>query len=194
MRGDRPGFTFFKPLTTLVILFGAAFLVQPGGGTYRALVVIALAASLAGDVLLVLPAERFAAGLGAFLLAHLVYVAAFSLGTPFTARQLPALVPWILVCGGATAFVRRGLGRYRAAVVCYTAAIAATGWRAAVRGQSLVVPRASFVLALAGATLFVVSDVVLAIRRFRSAFRGAHELELAAYWAAQLLIALSIRA
>lgn len=166
---------------------------QPGGQPYRGLVVLALAASLAGDVLLVLPGDRFAAGLGAFLLAHVVYIAAFTLGVPFAPPQLVALVPWILVCGGATAFAWRGLGRHRAAVACYTAVIAAMGWRAAMRGQSLAVPRASFLLALAGASLFVVSDVVLAIRRFRFAFRGAHELELAAYWAAQLLIALSIR-
>jgi uncharacterized membrane protein YhhN len=166
--------------------------VQPGGQPYRGLVVLALALSLVGDVLLALPADHLLAGLGAFLLAHVTYVAAFSLGSPLEVRQLPWLAPWLLVGGGVLAYTWRGLGRRRAAVVCYVAVICVMAWRAAMRGRAAV-PPVGAVLALIGAGLFVASDAILAIRRFRRPFRGAHGLELAAYWAAQLMIALSIR-
>jgi uncharacterized membrane protein YhhN len=193
-RGDRPGFLLFKPLTTLIILVGAAWLVQPGGQPYRGLVVLALALSLLGDVLLALPTDRLVAGLAAFLLAHVAYVAAFGVGSPFATRQLPWLAPWVFVVGGATAYAWRGLGTRRVPVLCYATVICVMGWRAAIRGEAAAVPRTSFLLALLGACLFVASDVILAMRRFRRPFRAAHELELSAYWAAQLLIALSVRA
>ena len=193
-RGDRPGFAFFKPLTTFIVLLGAAWLVQPGGQPYRSFIVLALALSLSGDLLLVLPAERFGAALAAFLLAHLVYLAAFSVGSPIALRQLPWLAPWLLACGAVAAYAWRGLGRLRTAVLCYVATISAMGWRAAMRGQAPAIGSTGFALALAGACLFVASDMVLALRRFRRPFRGAHEMELAAYWAAQLLIALSVGA
>jgi uncharacterized membrane protein YhhN len=192
-QGDRPGFTLFKPLTTLIILLGAAWLLRPGGQPYRGLVVLALALSLAGDLLLALPTDRLLAGLAAFLLAHLTYVAAFSVGSPFAAPQLPWLAPWLLVGGGVTAYAWSGLGKRKLPVLCYVTAICAMGWRAAMRGEAAAVPRASFLLALLGACLFLASDAILAIRRFRRPFPAAHELELAAYWAAQLLIALSVR-
>jgi uncharacterized membrane protein YccC len=67
-RDDRSGAYLFKPLTTLIILIGAAFLVQPGLRPYRSLVVLGLGFALAGDVLLMLPRDRFGAGLAAFLL------------------------------------------------------------------------------------------------------------------------------
>ena len=192
-RGDRPGFVIFKPLTTFIILLGAAWLVQPGGHPYRDLVVLGLALSLAGDFLLALPADRLLAGLVAFLLAHLAYLAAFDQGSPLAARQLPWLAPWILAAGAAVWYAWGGLGRRRVPVLCYGAVVCAMGWRAAMRGEAPAIGRDSFRLGLLGAGLFVASDAILVIRRFRRPFRAAHEMELAAYWAAQLLIALSVR-
>ncbi len=155
--------------------------------------VLALALSLLGDFLLALPADRLGLGLAAFLLAHLAYIVAFGLGSPLAARQLPWLAPWILAVGAAVLYAWGGLGRLRAPILCYAAVICTMAWRAAMRGEVAVIPRASFLLALVGAGLFVASDAILVIRRFRRPFRAAHEVELAAYWAAQLLIALSVR-
>jgi uncharacterized membrane protein YhhN len=193
-RDDRPGFTLFKPVTTLIILLGAAWLVQPGGQPYRGLIVLGLALSLAGDILLVLPSRRFAAGLGAFLLAHVAYIAAFSVGSPLAGRQLASLPPFLALGAALTALVWNGLGRLRVPVLIYAATISVMAWRAAVRGQGFAVPLGgSYVLALCGACLYFASDSVLAIRRFRRPFPAAHSIELAAYWLAQLLIALSVR-
>jgi len=192
-RDDRAGSYLFKPLTTFIVLLGAAWLVQPGAQPYRALIVCGLAFSLAGDILLVLPSPRFAFGLAAFLFAHLAYIVAFSAGNPIAPAQLPWLLPFLAVCGAATAYVWPGLGSLRAPVLLYLAALSTMAWRAATRGHAPLVTRPGYLLALGGACLFVASDVILAVRRFRHASRAAHTAELGLYWAAQLLIALSVR-
>lgn len=193
LKDDRAGTYLFKPLTTLIVLLGAAFLVQPGAQPYRALVVFGLACSVAGDVLLMLPRDRFAAGLAAFLLAHAAYIAAFSTGNPPAARQLAGLLPFVAVAGAVVVYAWRSLGRLRLPVLLYAAAIAAMAWRAATRGQAPGVTPASFFLAFGGACLFVLADAILAVRRFRHPSRAAHAVELGVYWAAQAMIALSVR-
>jgi uncharacterized membrane protein YhhN len=47
-------------------------------------------------------------------------------------------------------------------------------------------------LAFAGALLFVISDAILAINRFRGGFTSANALILATYFAAQWFIASSV--
>src|SRR5215213_9375630 len=77
-REIRPQVYVFKPLTTALIILVA---LQAGHGTagfYTPLIVAGLVCSLAGDVFLMLPRDRFVAGLVSFLLAHLCYVAAFA--------------------------------------------------------------------------------------------------------------------
>jgi uncharacterized membrane protein YhhN len=79
-----------KPLV-LVALLAAAVLWPVGTGDSAAVrpwLVAALAASLAGDVLLLGPG-RFVPGLVSFLVAHLAYLVAFA--------QLPGSVPWLIV-------------------------------------------------------------------------------------------------
>ena len=71
-------------------------------------------------------------------------------------------------------------------VIAVMASLAAERWQATGSAMTLA--------AALGAGLFVVSDGVLAIDRFRWPFRAARALTLATYWAAQLLIALSVSA
>ena len=193
VKDDRAGTYLFKPLTTLIVLLGAAFLVQPGAQPYRALVVFGLACSLAGDVLLMLPRDRFAAALAAFLLAHAAYIAAFSTGNPPAVRQLAGLLPFVAAAGAVVRYAWRALGRWRLPVLVYAAAIAVMAWRAATRGQVPGVTPAGFYLGFGGACLFVLADAILAVRRFRHPSRAAHAVELGVYWAAQVMIALSVR-
>ncbi len=67
-----------KPLTTLLIA-GIAFVIPvPVSDTYRWLVILGLLLSLAGDVFLMLPDDRyFIFGLASFLVAHLFYIGAY---------------------------------------------------------------------------------------------------------------------
>ena len=77
-RGPRALVYAAKPLATLLIL--ALACLAPAGADPRVArwIFLGLVCSLAGDVLLMLPSDRFAAGLASFLVAHLCYIAAFT--------------------------------------------------------------------------------------------------------------------
>ena len=67
----------FKPITTTLLVAIAAWSPGAPGRLYRPLVVTGLLCSLAGDVFLMLPGDRFVAGLASFLAAHVCYISAF---------------------------------------------------------------------------------------------------------------------
>ncbi|HEX2202227.1 MAG TPA: lysoplasmalogenase family protein, partial [Longimicrobium sp.] len=76
-RGRRRAFYLLKPLATALVL-ALALVTAPGADpAYRALIAAGLLFSLFGDVFLMLPEDRFVAGLASFLVAHLLYTAAF---------------------------------------------------------------------------------------------------------------------
>ena len=192
-RGDRRGVYLFKPLTTVLIIAAALLLVTPARRGYQELIVAGLVLSLAGDVFLMLPRDRFTAGLVAFLLAHLTYIGAFTLGVGVRPGQWPWLLPFALGCGVVFAYLRPSLGRHTVPVAVYVTVIVLMAWRALARALAPGVTPFSGWVAAAGALVFLVSDSALAINRFRRPFEGAESLVLSTYWVAQLLIGLSVR-
>lgn len=184
-RGNRRGVYLFKPLATGLIL--ALALLGEGDGRYRALIALGLVFSLAGDVFLMLPRDRFVAGLASFLVAHLLYAAAFGWhGSAASAVLLLPFAAWGLLLLRA---LWPRLGPLRAPVLAYAAALMAMAWLACVRAGAGI-PGA--LPAAAGAALFVLSDSALAFNRFRRPLRHAQALVLGTYFAAQWLIALSV--
>jgi uncharacterized membrane protein YhhN len=188
-RGPRVQAYFCKPLTTSLILAIALIAPGPAPPLYRALIVAGLAFSLAGDVFLMLPADRFLPGLASFLIAHLIYIAAFSEAAGFQ-LSLPALLPLAVVAGVLLRILWPHLGGSRASVAVYVAVIATMGWQAL--AQWIAVGEAWALCAFAGAALFMVSDGALAMNRFRRAFPAAQLAVLGTYYPAQWLIALSV--
>lgn len=181
----------FKPLATLLIL-ALALVLTPARSDYQWAIAAGLLFSTAGDVFLMLPRDRFVAGLASFLVAHLCYVGAFSIGVPFAAAPLLWL-PFFAAGGLVLALVWPGLKpALRAPVAVYVIVIATMAGQAAGRWHAS--GSAVALAAAVGAGLFVVSDAVLAIDRFRWKFRAARAVTLATYWAAQLLIAISVSA
>ncbi|HEU4558830.1 MAG TPA: lysoplasmalogenase [Longimicrobium sp.] len=188
VREAREGVYIFKPLTTLLIIALAWH--QPASiPPYRTLVIAGLVFSLFGDVFLMLPRDRFVAGLVSFLIAHLLYIPAFAQGGFRLTIWL--LVPFIVY---AAILPRILLPHVPAAlkvpVIVYAAALLVMAWQAAERGAAAV---PGGLLAAIGGVLFVASDSALALNRFARPFRGADAPVLATYFAAQTLIALSIR-
>ena len=115
----------FKPLPVLGL--GVWVLGAPRSA-YRNRVAAGLMLSLAGDVLI---EASFVAGLAAFLLAHVAYIAAFLADTK-RPRLLRAL-PIAAYGAGMTAFLWPRLGGMRAPVAIYVIAICTMVWRAAAR-------------------------------------------------------------
>lgn len=188
-RGARRAVYLFKPLTTVLILALALAAPEPVSPGYPTLVCAGLLFSLAGDVFLMLPRDRFVVGLASFLAAHLFYIAAFAPRPPGFAAPLVLAV--LLVYG---AMLMRALwprlGSLRTPVAVYAAALLVMAWQAAERWTVLGTTPA--LLATVGAGLFVVSDSVLAWERFVRRYRYGQRVVLSTYFAAQWLIALSV--
>ena len=185
--GARRQLYVFKPLTTALIILVALQGKNMTAGAYGPLVVAGLVCSLAGDVFLMLPRDRFVAGLVSFLLAHVFYIAAFTLDGVHLSGW--ALTPLLLYGAWMLRLLWPRLGRLKAPVVVYMAVILLMALQAASRW--LAVGGRSGAAACAGAVLFVASDSALAWNRFMGGFRGAQVVILGTYFAAQLLIALS---
>lgn len=187
-RGPRWLVYVWKPATTAMILV-VALLGAGGLARYQLLVSLGLAASLAGDVFLMLPRDRFVAGLASFLVAHVAYLAAFAIGPTGVTAWI--LLGGLVLVGGAVLHVLwPGLGRLRAPVTGYVTVILAMAWMALTRWFRL--PSAAAAAAAVGAVLFVASDTLLALDRFRRRFAYARTVVLGTYYTAQTLIALSV--
>lgn len=161
----------------------------PARGRHARLIFAGLALSLLGDVLLEVSRDLFLPGLGAFLLAHVGYTAAFLSVT----RRLALLraLPFLLLAVGAGVALWPGLGGMAAPVTAYVAVICTMGWRAAAMMGALELPRREQWLAFGGALLFSASDGLLSIRLFVTPLPGLGYAVMLLYWAAQLCIAAS---
>jgi uncharacterized membrane protein YhhN len=189
-RGPRRVVYLCKPLTTVLIL---ALALATGGDdrAYTVLIAVGLLCSLAGDIFLMLPQDRFIPGLVSFILAHLAYIAAFvrAADRPWSGTSVLTLIP-LLAYGLAVFLVLRPhLGPLTAPVLVYMLVILLMAWRAVEYARQSPAPES--LAAALGALLFVVSDSALALNRFTRPFRAAQALVLGTYFAAQWLIALS---
>jgi uncharacterized membrane protein YhhN len=156
------------------------------------LLTTALAFCATGDFFLAIEDrdERFfLAGLAAFLIGHLAYVALF-FALPVSPEPLPVIAKvaigaaMLTISGGMALRLWRAAGDLRIAVMVYIAAILAMGMAAMSNGNGMII---------AGAASFMVSDTILAAERFLLT-DGAPGRQFASpvvwitYFAAQVLI------
>ncbi len=180
-----------KPLA-LAGLLGVAVLVPAASPGVQPWLAIALAASLAGDVLL-LPPGRLVPGLVAFLLGHLAYIAALAhvsgsqgwlLVGSVIAVGVVATVGWTLVRAAARHGMGVPVGAYLGVISVMAIMATSTGLPAAVLGG----------------WLFVASDSMLGWAEFAttaptgsaSSGRGLRLGVITTYHAAQALLVLAL--
>ncbi|QUJ67355.1 lysoplasmalogenase [Photobacterium sp. GJ3] len=186
-RGPQWQFYLFKPLTIVLLL---ATTIQFGSSDlYQKLIIAGLLCSVVGDICLMLPKDRFVAGLASFLLAHVIYSVAFwgELAGPIV-WWLPALL------GGAGIIVYLlllpSLGRLAVPVAVYIAVILQMTWAA---GEYWLTTRTGAGLAaFAGALIFLISDTLLALDRFRGRFAAATGGIMTTYYLSQALLVISV--
>ena len=150
-----------KPAAMALLIL--AFAVRDGRPDVKWLVTAALAASLVGDALLISP-SLFLPGLVAFLIAHGFYILAFSRGVGFLPSRgavaaigaFAALV-FAFVWPGVDASLRIAVAVYAAVVACDFAQ--ATGRATVLRNKAAVA-------VAAGAILFMLSDMTIALAKF----------------------------
>ena len=161
----------------------AVWVAREGRGLLGRLVTIGLVVSAVADVAI---EWSFLGGLGLFLLAHVVYLAAF-LADERAPRLLRAL-PFAAYGVAMYRTLAPGLGAMAAPVTAYASAISSMMWRAAARVRTG--ERAGWI-ALAGALSFGLSDTLLALDRFHHPIPAAAWAVMLTYWAGQLGIAAS---
>jgi len=132
----------------------------------------------------------FLFGLTSFLIAHLVYIALFRKYRALGWRKLgPLRVFGVLVIvaalGTVLGVLRPSLGAMLIPVIVYSLVLCGMGISAML--ADLGTPLAGF-----GALLFLASDTMLAISKFRGPFPGHSQLIWITYYSAQVLILLGV--
>jgi uncharacterized membrane protein YhhN len=190
-------FLLFRPLTSgdwpVIFEVSSIVLLAVLGFRIDSLLGGALALSSVGDFFLgvrrleSLNGESlFILGLGAFLVAHLGYIAMFRRYRAMTRRKPdPARVWGVLVIvvalGTVLGMLRASLGNLLIPVVVYALVLCCMGISAML--ADLGTPLAGI-----GVLLFSASDAMLAISKFRGAFPGNAQLIWITYYLAQVLI------
>jgi len=189
-RGDRRTETWAKPATLVALIVAATVLGAPDTTPGRWLL-LALGFGLLGDVALLGDSlTRFRAGVAAFLVGHLAYLACFAtLGLPRPAWSWAVLLV-LLASFVATREVLPATHRLDGAalsvpVAIYTAAIGAMLVCAWFTGEWLVA---------LGATVFVASDATLSVDRFVRPIPRAHLVVMVTYHLGQALIVAGVLA
>lgn len=151
------------------------------------LLALGLAFSTAGDVLLDFDPRLFAFGLGAFLLAHLTYISLFVRNRTSGIRLRPPLLAAVLLVVAFSAalsvWIVPSVGRLAVPVVLYVCALTTMVCAA-------ILARFPQRWIAVGAMLFLISDSLLAIHKFKEPVPMRDYLVWTTYYLGQCGIAL----
>jgi len=193
-RESTRGIILTKPLLSALFILTA--LVGPHSDPkYFGPVLVGLLFCLAGDVFLLFFSSKrlFLAGLFSFLTGHILYAAAFFLVSS------PGELTWIVgaltiaVSGAVFTWLRPHLGRMLIPVIAYMAVITVMVTGAASLMGEETAGFSGRALAFSGAILFYLSDIFVARQRFVARQHINRLAGLPLYYAAQFMIAFSIR-
>jgi len=189
--GETSSVTFFcMMIKCLPVLMLIHFVLLDGVNmteayAYTRKIFIGLIFSVIGDALLVW--ELFEFGLLSFAIGHVFYTLAFG----FKPRDYKKLLLSIVVGTLAYAYIAPGVkGILIYLVPLYIALIFAMTWRAGARVGKL--SRWTKQCSCAGALLFCISDFTIAVNKFAHPVPYSHTIIMSTYYAAQMLIALSV--
>jgi uncharacterized membrane protein YhhN len=192
-RGAARQVYIFKPLSTLLVIVVALLSFATPGvqSAYTWGIVLGLLLSLGGDVALMFSSNKaFLAGLVLFLLAHVAYSIVLTVPNGFHQQDLITGALLSILAVIAYLYLRPSLGSMKGPVIAYMVIICFMVNRAASAFFGVAFSATQAWLLTVGATLFWLSDLVLAVNRFRHPFE-ANRLSLFLYYGGQLLIALS---
>jgi len=156
---------------------------------------LALVFSLAGDILLLLPASFFLPGLGAFLLGHIAYVVALNRHAPpanwtslFLLLMGVGLVAWIYPKIRTGLRAKPGTSRMGPPVLAYSLVLTAMMLSAVLTLFRPEWNRPAAIITALGGILFFISDTLLAFDRFAAPIEHGHLLVMVTYHLAQIAL------
>lgn len=187
-----------KPATLVVVIIAALLLMRGVHNARLALFfVLGLCFSLAGDVFLMLPGERFfIPGLLSFFVAHVFYIIGLNpalppLGSVVVLLIVAALGAW-LYARIAASLRQKGEQAMRIPVGAYATILSLmlfSAWATLFRPAW---PAAARFTTILGATLFVASDSMLAWNKFVAPSHSLCVLVMVTYHLAQFALAATI--
>jgi uncharacterized membrane protein YhhN len=176
-----------KP-ATLAALVGAALACSPDDPQVKAAFVVGLVLSLAGDVFLMLPSDRFLYGLISFFLAHVAYVVGFALAGP---EPLLLAVGVVAVLLGGVLVGRPLVARVKAGDQA-DMAVPVMAYMGVISLMVVFAFGAGNPFGIAGALSFYASDATLGWDRFATRLPHGHLAVMVTYHLAQFLLVLSL--
>jgi len=184
----------FKPISTsLVIVIALLFIVvnKDYNLNYTLAIIIGLLFSFGGDIVLMFKSKQaFMLGLILFLMAHVVYSIVFSVYSGFVESDLISALVLILLAMVIFIYLYSALDRMKIPVLFYILIISFMMNRAISTFYGEFFNYTQAILISVGAGLFYISDLILAVNKFKKSFKY-HRISLAFYYSGQLLIALS---
>ncbi|WP_136466490.1 lysoplasmalogenase [Flagellimonas onchidii] len=171
-------YAIFKPLTTVLILSLLFFVQRTNLSGFRNIMISALVFCLIGDIFL-LREEYFVLGLCSFLIGHVLFTTGFVKLGGFQFRWT-SLIVLIGIGAGLFFWLRPGLGPFELPVGIYVIVIVLMAWQ----GTSLFLKQGQKAYALIGIAvlLFMFSDAIIAINKFKSSIELGGLLILSTYW------------
>lgn len=176
-------------VTKAVPVLVLALWLRPWRHRETQLLAAGLLLSAIGDLCLQVSPTLFVAGLVAFLLAHLAYLAAFVGRT--RRGSIVIAVPVALFGISTFLWLQPSLGAMSSPVLAYVVVICMMLWRAWAQVGDTDVPRATAWTAALGATSFAVSDTLVAYNRFIEPVLVLQVPLMLLYWMGQWGIAAS---
>ncbi len=189
---------FAKP-GTMVLLLAWLMQVNASSGVSKISLIwfiLGLAFSLAGDILLMLPRERFIAGLVSFLLAHLAYIVGINQIPP--SLNLPTIIVVVMVGlvwlrlyrTVAAGLVSSGQSGLRIPVLVYSLVISLMLLSALLTLTGEAWQTGPALLLSFGAMFFFISDTLLAWNKFVQPLHYGPLAVIITYHLGQMMIAL----
>ncbi|MBU2515753.1 lysoplasmalogenase [bacterium] len=192
-RANKKQVYFLKPTASLLIVatIVISFFLKGDSTAFKTTILLGMLFCLGGDVALMFDSSKaFKAGLVLFLIGHIFYAAtllAFNDVTFF--EPLPSLSV-LFVSLLVFRYLFPGLKEMKVPVLFYIIVISIMLNAALLTFQSGFFNETQAWLLAIGAALFYISDIILAVNKFRLPFKY-NRISLAFYFAGQLLIALS---
>lgn len=179
----------FKPLTLVLIILFSLFQVSEISMFYKVMIIAGLSFSMFGDIMLMLPSDKFLQGLASFLIAHIFYLIAFVSDSEFPVSYL-YLIPGLIIGAFILRILLPQVGNKTVPVLIYSLILILLLWQSA--GRLALNLNHSTLVALIGSIIFIGSDITLVFNRFVKQHRNGQLYILSSYYIAQLLIAYSV--
>jgi uncharacterized membrane protein YhhN len=194
--GNQRGIYMTKPVCSTLMVVVLLLSLHPaacGRWQYTLALLVGMLLSFGGDMALMFmntSKKAFRIGLVLFLLGHVAYIVVFTAFSGFQRYDWISALVLAAAAAGIFLYLRPGLGDMKAPVIAYIVIISIMVNRAISTFSGSYFNFDQAVLITAGAVMFFISDVILALHRFRHNWRYGR-INLAFYYTGQVLTAMS---